>query len=92
MFTNTNMQNWTSPMTKNYYTLVYLYSYCLLFMYFRKPFRPADGSNLLHRVYRNGKVRFWLRPKPQDPSLIQTFEEAMCRKGINVYDNVARVI
>ena len=47
----------------------------------RKPFRSSDGSELLHRVYRNGKVRFWLRPKPQDPTLIKTFEEAMCRKG-----------
>ena len=49
---------------------------------FRQPFHSPDGSSSLHRVYRNGKVRFWLRPRPQDPSLIKTFEEAMCRKGI----------
>ena len=62
----------------------------MIFIHRRQPFRPSDGANLLHRVYRNGKVRFWLRPNPQDPSLIQTFEEAMCRKGIIVYENFSR--
>ena len=49
----------------------------------RAPFSvdPASTEQMAHRVYRNGKVRFWLRPSPPDPVLLQNFEDALCRKG-----------
>ena len=50
----------------------------------RKVVQTTTHALYYHRVYRNGKVRFWLRPHPQDTSLIERFEEAMCRKGITV--------
>ena len=60
---------------------------------FRKPFSSSESSNQLHRVYRNGKVRFWLRPNPQDPSLIKTFQDSLCRKGrIKLFNNSKCVI
>lgn len=48
----------------------------------RAPFSidPASTEQMAHRVYRNGKVRFWLRPSPPDPVLLQNFEDALCRK------------
>ena len=50
----------------------------------RRSFRIDGGSggNVAHRVYRNGKVRFWLRPNPPDPILLKNFEDALCRKGL----------
>ena len=50
----------------------------------RDPFKidpDSTSDQVAHRVYRNGKVRFWLRPSPPDPVLVQNFEEAICRKG-----------
>ena len=50
----------------------------------RDPFRvdpESTSDQVAYRVYRNGKVRFWLRPSPPDPVLVQNFEEAICRKG-----------
>ena len=47
----------------------------------RKPFRIAGGAETgspdqwAHRVYRNGKVRFWLRATPPDPVLMKNFED-----------------
>jgi len=49
----------------------------------RKPFRIPDTGRtdqVAHRVYRNGKVRFWLRPQPPDPALLTNLEESLCRK------------
>ena len=41
----------------------------------------TDLGQTIQGIYRNGKVRFWMKPKPPSPSLLQGFESYICVKA-----------
>ena len=46
--------------------------------------QPQKMDNLaqtVHGIYRNGKVRFWMKTQPPSPSLLQGFENYICAKA-----------
>ena len=47
----------------------------------REPQNIIDAGQTIHGIYRNGKVRFWMKPKPPSPSLLQGFENYICVKA-----------
>ena len=47
----------------------------------REPQNVSDLGQTIHGIYRNGKVRFWMKPKPPSPTLLQGFENYVCVKA-----------
>ena len=40
----------------------------------------TDLGQTVHGIYRHGKIRFWMKPQPASPSLVQGFEKAICEQ------------
>jgi hypothetical protein len=53
----------------------------------REPQTPKDLGQTIHSVYRNGKVRFWMKTQASSPSLMHGFEQVICRKGTQSFFN-----
>ena len=45
----------------------------------------TDLGQTVQGIYRNGKVRFWMKPQPPSPSLLKMFESYICVKAGNLY-------
>ena len=42
-----------------------------------------DLGQQVHGIHRNGQLRFWMKPQPSSPSLLQGFENYICAKSGN---------
>ena len=38
-------------------------------------------DQIIHPIYRHGKLRFWMKSQPTSPSLLQGFENYICAKS-----------
>jgi len=47
----------------------------------RESQKVIDLGQTVHGIYRSGKVRFWMKPQPPSPSLLQGFESYICVKA-----------
>ncbi len=47
----------------------------------RESQKLSSLNQVVHGIYRNGKVRFWMKTKPPSPSLLQGFESYICSKA-----------
>ena len=46
---------------------------------------PEGLDQSIYGIYRNGKLRFWMKPNPPSPGLLQGFENYICAKASKTF-------
>ena len=57
----------------------------------REAQKLPELDQIIHPIYRHGKLRFWMKSQPTSPSLLKGFENYICAKSgkaIAIFSNI----
>ena len=57
----------------------------------REAQKLSELDQIIHPIYRHGKLRFWMKSQPTSPSLLKGFENYICAKSgkaVAIFPNI----